>query len=226
MVMTAQQVFVKMNNFMLVVADMKLVALPDYDELFDALLKTKLKLHPAEAHGLCCGMLCGGEGTENTEPAWEKIITGSGKRDDEDQKTKSPKQKTTKQIHQLLTELYEITKKELDEFLFEFELLLPNDSQNLSERAEALTLWCQGFLTGLKVMNIPIPEHHHDDVSEAINDIVEIAKMNYEDVVESEEDEAAYVELVEFVRMAVVLIYQDGKSDELEEATTQLNHLH
>ena len=39
--------------------------------------------------------------------------------------------------------------------------------------------------------------------------MVEIAKMNYEEVVESEEDETAYVELVEYVRMAAILIYEE-----------------
>ena len=33
--------------------------------------------------------------------------------------------------------------------------------------------------------------------------------MNYDQVIESEEDEAAFAELVEYVRMAVVFIYQE-----------------
>lgn len=60
-----------------------------------------------------------------------------------------------------------------------------------------------------------------------MNDVIEIAKMNYEAVVASEEDEAAYVELVEYVRMAVILIYQDLRESESPERTSKTNkHVH
>lgn len=191
---------------------MKLVTLPDYDELSLALLKTTLKLHPSQVHGLSCGMLCGEKANESV---WEELVTGSV----------SDKQEAQK-AHILLKSLFEISKKQLEDFLFEFELLLPADSQNLTMRAEALTLWCQGFLTGLKMVKIPIINREPGEMSEAINDIVEIAKMNYEDVVDSDEDEAAYIELVEFIRMAVILIYQDEKNGESETFNASNSHLH
>lgn len=191
---------------------MKLITLPNFDELSLSLLKTTLKLHPSQVHGLSCGMLCGREANESV---WEELVTGSVSDKQESQKA-----------HFLLKNLYEISKQQLEEFLFEFELLLPDDSQTLTMRAEALTLWCQGFLTGLKMVKIPIVHREVDEMSEAINDLVEIAKMNYEDVVDSDEDEAAYFELVEFVRMAVILIYQDEKSKEVHAENAANSHLH
>ena len=167
------------------------LALPSYTELTNVLSNTTLKMHPSQVHGLICGILCG---HADSKSAWETLVTGG---------------KESKKTHEVLQHLYDASSKQLSDFLFEFQLILPMDSQVLPERAEALTLWCQGYLTGLKLVNIPIVNREQSEMTEAINDLIEIAKMNYEDVVASEEDEAAYVELVEYIRMAVILIYQN-----------------
>jgi uncharacterized protein len=164
---------------------------PSYLALDQALSKTSLKLHASQAHGLVCGIVCGST-SDNTE--WEKLIAGENE---------------PKQTHEVLQEVYNMSQNQLEDFLFEFELVLPDDDVDLPERAEALTLWAQGFLTGLKMVGVTIVDRDPSDLTEAINDIIEIAKMNFEQVIASEEDEVAYSDLVEYVRMAVILIYQE-----------------
>lgn len=182
---------------------------PSYTDISRALQKTALKLHPSQVHGLICGILCG---NPNSESGWEQLVTG---------------QKETQKTHEVLQALYATSAHQLQEFLLEFQLVLPADKQALPLRAEALTLWCQGFLTGLKLMSVKIEGREKSEVTEAIDDIIEIAKMNYEEVIASEEDEQAYIELVEYVRMAVILIYQDLREREnaIPKITTS-NHLH
>jgi uncharacterized protein YgfB (UPF0149 family) len=188
---------------------MKQYTFPTYRELDQALSKTTLKLHASQAHGLICGILCG---NPDSSSAWEELVTGG---------------EDPTNTHEMLQNLYNSSKKQLDEFLFEFTLILPADSEELPMRAEALTLWCQGYLTGLKFVHIQIVDREPGEMTEAINDLVEIAKMNYEDVVASEEDEAAYVELVEYVRMAVILIYQDIHEESAKKQTAHSSsHLH
>jgi uncharacterized protein YgfB (UPF0149 family) len=187
---------------------MKQTNLPTYAELDQVLSKTTLKLHPSQVHGLVSGIL---SGNPKSSAAWEELVTG-GK--------ESPK------THEVLQELYDVTKKQLEEFLFDFQLILPADTEELPKRAEALTLWSQGFLTGLKIAQVQIVEREPSDVTEAINDLIEIAKMNYEDVVASEEDEVAYTELVEFVRMAVILIYEELHEVDKKKGKNASNHLH
>lgn len=170
---------------------MKPVTKLSYSELEKALNKTALKLHPSQVHGLICGFLCG---HPKDTKAWEALVAGN----DESEET-----------HIVLQSLYDLSDKQLREFLFEFQLLLPKDSTALPERAEALTLWSQGMLTGLKLAEVPITARQPSEMTEAINDLIEVAKMNYEDVVASEEDEAAYTDLVEYVRMIVTFIYQE-----------------
>jgi uncharacterized protein YgfB (UPF0149 family) len=188
---------------------MKQSTLPTFRELEQALNKTILKLHPSQVHGLISGVICG---NPNSNAAWEELVTGG--------KDPAP-------THELLQELYDASVKQLDEFLFEFQMLLPADSEDLPVRAEALTLWCQGLLTGLKLAQVKIVDREPGEVTEAIKDIIEIAKMKYEDVVASEEDEAAYIELVEYVRMAAILIYQDLREEETStKSSKSSNHLH
>lgn len=190
---------------------MQPTSLPTYHELHVALNQTALKLHASQVHGLVCGILCG---HPSHTSAWGELVTGGGEE----------KSTTT---HELLQALYDATAKQLDEMLFELQLLLPADSEPLPLRAEALTLWCQGFLTGLKLAKIKISGREASDTTEAINDMIEIAKMNYEDVVDSEEDEVAYVELVEFVRMAAILIYQDSHDEHSANNEDDISpHLH
>src|SRR5436190_8293704 len=148
---------------------MKQTSLPTYDELNEALSKTTLKLHPSQAHGLICGILCG---NINTNSAWESLITGS---------------KDPAATHEVLQALFAASLNELSEFLFEFQLVLPLDDEALSARAEALTLWSQGYLTGLKQAHVQIIDRQPGEMTDAIHDLIEIAKRNYEDVVASEE---------------------------------------
>lgn len=185
---------------------MKQISLPNYAELNKALSKTTLKLPASQVHGLICGVFCGNP--DNT--AWEELVTGG---------------KEPPKTHEVLQDLHEVSAKQLKDFLFDFQLVLPSDSAELSKRAEALTLWCQGYLTGLKLGGIEIAGREPSEMTEAIDDLIEIAKMNYEDVVANEEDEAAYMELVEYVRMAVILIYQDQREMDVKSELSS-NHLH
>jgi uncharacterized protein len=186
---------------------MKQTPLPTYSALDQALSHTTFKLHPAEAHGIIAGILCG----DANELDWQMVITGDA--EEKIEKTDS-----------VLQTLYDATNKQLHDFLFELQLLLPEDDEELRARACALTLWCQGFLTGLKLAHVPFQVQSNSEMTETINDLIEISKMNYEEVVASEEDEAAFVELVEYVRMAVILLYQDLRDEAPKIAAS--NQLH
>jgi uncharacterized protein YgfB (UPF0149 family) len=173
---------------------MKQISLPTYPELSQALADTTLKLHASQAHGLVCGIIVGNTEHKVDASAWQELVTGA---------------EASGKVPALLQSLYMESEKQLADFLFEFDLLLPSEDDELSVRTEALSLWCQGFLVGLKLSNVPIADREPGDATEAINDLIEIASINYEEVVDNEEDEAAYIEFVEYVRVAVILIYQD-----------------
>lgn len=86
------------------------------------------------------------------------------------------------------------------------QLLLPEDEASMSHRLEALVDWCEGFLQGMqlaeascvRVVNLP-------SVQEIIKDIEAISGLRCDEV-STEDNERYYIELVEFVRVAILLI--------------------
>lgn len=172
--------------------------------LSETLSQTALKMHASEVHGLITGLLCGPNAVQPT--AWEPLVTGEGDHHE---------------AHHVLQGLLEATKTQFVDFLFEFNLILPEDTAPLMERAEALTVWCQGYLTGLKLAGVPLTRREPSELTEGIDDLTEIAKMNYEQVQESEEDENAFAELIEYVRMVVIFIYQSLVGENAPEKGSQ-----
>lgn len=167
--------------------------LPNYSDLNDALEDATSDFQPAEAHGLLCGIICATPDERNAD--WGKILTN---------------QQANPDALELLQQLYTSSTQQLGEFSFEFNLLLPDDDVDLNQRTESLGLWCQGFLTGLQQgdKNKPLSE----DAQDALKDITEIAQVNFGDIPSTDEDESAYADLVEYVRLAVLMIYHEYKA--------------
>ena len=92
---------------------------------------------------------------------------------------------------------------------FSYELLLPADDEPLQRRVLALAQWCQGFYLGLGVSGINQLEKLPEDSREVVSDMTEIARMENYDEQPGEEDEGAYAELVEYLRVGVLLIFEE-----------------
>jgi uncharacterized protein len=89
----------------------------------------------------------------------------------------------------------------------DFEPLLPDDEAPLSERADALSLWCQGFLYGLGSGTTPDPSTVSMEAGEIIRDLTDITHVGVEVDEQNEENEVAFAEVVEFVRVGVQLLF-------------------
>lgn len=98
--------------------------------------------------------------------------------------------------------LFDRTRQELDAFEFDFDLLLPDDDVALAERVVALSHWCKGFLQGLGTLSEGMI--CGDDGKEVLRDIYQIADLQTQGV--SDEDEDAYFELAEYLRVGVQLL--------------------
>jgi uncharacterized protein YgfB (UPF0149 family) len=89
-----------------------------------------------------------------------------------------------------------------------FAPLLPDDEEPLAARAAALRDWAQGFLYGLGLTGTA-PSDLSPESAEALDDLAEIARLDAATASGSEQEEAAYAELAEFVWVAGMLIYED-----------------
>jgi uncharacterized protein YgfB (UPF0149 family) len=166
--------------------------LPDYQSLARLLA---YHIEPAECHGLLCGMLCADPSltAENWLAAASRETTHASD--------------TVSELRRLFT----VTLDQLDSERFALHLLLPPDEQPLSERATTLGSWCQGFLAGLGLAGLDSLEAFDDEVREFIHDVSQIARVGFDHVTGDEDDEEAYSEIVEYVRIGVLLLHQSQR---------------
>ena len=90
-----------------------------------------------------------------------------------------------------------------------FEPLLPADDQPIGARTAALAQWCQGFLYGLGAGGITDASGLPADTGEIVRDFTEISRAGVDETQDEESNEAAYAELVEFVRVGVQLLFEE-----------------
>lgn len=172
-------------------------SLPKYTVLNKSIQKFLPNGNAAQLHGLLCGYLSATGNVDNN--SWEELI---------------PELKNNEKAKELLEDILEKSYLQLNEFSFEFKLILPDEKTNINMRAEGLGLWCQGFLTGLELNDVAIENREPDQVSEVIDDLIEISQISFGEIAENEEDESAYVELVEYVRLSVLMIFQELNSND------------
>jgi uncharacterized protein YgfB (UPF0149 family) len=109
----------------------------------------------------------------------------------------------------LLLILYKNSAVQLEDPEYGFTPLLPDDDRSMAERVGALARWCEGFLLGLGLGGVREQSALPGDSAEVMKDFVEISRLGHDEGKEKEEDEGAYAEIVEYVRMAVLLVYEE-----------------
>jgi len=103
--------------------------------------------------------------------------------------------------------------------------LIPTDDYTLTERVIGLADWCQGLLAGFGLaVRGDDARLRKGDIQETLQDIVNIVHVGGDFDSETEEDEQAYVELYEFVRLAVIHLFEEMSPS--EEHRAQHEQLH
>lgn len=173
-----------------------------YQIINDILKDEGSDLTAAEAHGIATGILCVDSGA--AEEQWILDIF-EGDFPVENKK-------------RVLTALFNQTRTLLSNEEYAFDLFLPDDEKALAERVESLREWCQGFLYGVGYASSPKEIEGSEstkatgsdwpgEIGEILKDVVEFTKLNsHDDIGHSEEIEAAYTEINEYLRVAVLLI--------------------
>ena len=91
----------------------------------------------------------------------------------------------------------------------DFMPLLPDDDAALGDRVAALGQWCVGFIGGLALGGWRESESE-DEVAEIVQDFIEISKagLGSEDQANEDRAEFSYLELVEYVRVSVLVVFE------------------
>ena len=161
-----------------------------FNDLQRVLTQSRALSDAAEAHGTLVGALCS---TRLSLQDWLAEILPEGKAE-ADSKAR-------------FQAVFDSTCGSLGDGNLAFEPLLPEDDQPIVDRTAALGEWCQGFLYGLGSGAMPDPAALQNDAAEVLRDLTEITQVDVDPEDDSESNETAYAELVEFVRVGVQLIY-------------------
>lgn len=171
-----------------------------YDTISELFVGSGLSISAAELHGVVAGLACipGDPGTE-----WIKeLVNGL----DEDALS-------SEQAMCILIQLFMETQQQFNLSGFSFRPLLPSDDVPLGERSTALGHWCAGFLFGLNYEGRSNLDELTKDSQEVISDLASFAKIR--SVSQTDEaEELAYTELVEYIRVGVMLLNEELFIDE------------
>ena len=151
----------------------------------------------AESHGMLCGIICAAG--EADEKLWLEQILGEGNT------LSAAAQKSA----ELLARLYAESRLRLDEDGLDLVLVLPGDDTLLPLRSRALGQWCQGFLYGLALGGIRGNQEPAANLGEIMHDFYEISNAGFDAEASDEDEEAAYLEIVEYVRMSVLVCHHE-----------------
>lgn len=168
---------------------------PDYADLAERLEAAGADTSAAGTDGVICALCCAGRA--ELCAVWLAELLSA-----------APGDLLARECGELVVLHQTVVNAALDDPDFGFEPLLPSDEQPLAVRAEALVEWCAGFLHGLGLAEIAAGGAIPAEVDEAIRDLTEISRADYS-VTGGQEDENAYAELVEYLRVAALLIHDE-----------------
>lgn len=159
----------------------------------------------AECHGAACGLLCR-KPDANLDGFFELL--------DMLELVKSP----GPGLRASLNELFDATRTQLLDVDMGLEIWLPDEDETLEDRTMALSQWSSGFLASLGSSGTDALDTLSDDADEAIRDLQQISTADVTDTTESEEDEVAFTEIVEYMRVSVLLIREDLRGPDTQDS--------
>ncbi len=157
--------------------------IPPYESLQEILENAGLPASAAEAHGAVCGLLCIG----NRDPDAILAVLGDADGDFE--------------LTQAVGALQTATHAQLEEGNLGFQLLLPADDVPAAQRSRALVNWCRGFVAACGRHTAAALT---GEAAEALEDIAAVADA------EGTVGESDFCGLVEYLRVGVQLLYEEG----------------
>ena len=169
----------------------------EYQDVANALRRASTAVNAADCQGFLCGLICAGGFAD--QRVWVAEVF----------EAYDPKDLLQAEAFRLLQRLYEETLVGFNSPELDFQLLLPDDDVTLRERAESLADWCCGFLAGLGMGGLPAQDQLSDEVNEVLDDLSEISRVDFELDEPDEEDRFAFEEVSEYVRVGVMLIYEE-----------------
>ncbi len=172
-------------------------AVPDYATLASTLQRCAAANSPSEAHGFALGLAV----ARVREPykVWcEELYSDL-----------DPADVLAGECRSALDSLFATVFDRDDDAPMQLALLLPQDIQVGAQRLVAVRDWCQGFLFGCGLGG----QDANDRLSEAgrgfLHDVAEFTRMDTADVENNAENQAALIDIEEYLREGVMLMREE-----------------
>lgn len=172
----------------------------DHDSLNAVLQRCGSHWNAAQAHGLLCARLAV-SGSDGARVWLHHLI------DEKDLSSGISAEDAVVFDGVLATTWAQLAARQSD-----LELLLPGDGEDTASRAQGLADWSEGFLHGIVAdqANEEVRRRLAEEpLADVIKDMLEITRATVGDEDDVEGDENAYVELVEYLRVAAQLAYEE-----------------
>ncbi len=166
----------------------------EFENLTSKLDAQSIDIHASELHGMLIGYTCGLKQSKASK-RHARYSEWIGR-------------EPSSILVDILDSAFASALNNLEEYSdFEFRMLLPNESAPISQRVACLALWCSGFLSGFGECGNRSVELE-GLTNEALADLARIAALT-DEVPEGEDNELDLVEIEEFVRVSVLLIFSE-----------------
>ena len=166
----------------------------DYDRFDQLFRQLGAAGYPAELHGHLVGRLSAGSRLDHG--TWldvaREVIDGRGAPGEADRI--------------LLIQLYDSSLAQLAGSGFDLQLLLPDDEAPIDQRTQALGQWCEGFLGGFGL--VARERALSEEADSVLAHFAAISQVQ-SDLEESEANEVDFMEVMEYVRMAVLMLFSE-----------------
>jgi len=152
-----------------------------------------------EAHGLFTGILCGSS-SEQKKKKWLWLSLLDLNVDDSDM--------LAQEAIGVVDEFFGATLNGLSASELDFKLAI-EEHASLDERLEDFSIWVQGFLYGLGLSHNEDFSKNSEQVQEFMQDLLQISNAEEYELSDDDEDERALFELIEYVRVGVLLVFEE-----------------
>jgi uncharacterized protein len=171
----------------------------DFIELSELLSRVQAIANASECHGFLCGQVCI-SGVPDDE-LWQEFLD-----------VQSTDDELVYECYISINSLIMDITTYMQSTDLDFQLLLPDLDNPLEDRVDALADWCNGFLNGFGLGSNLREEAFSEDCHEILKDYSNICRAGLDDETD-EEDERALAELVEYVRMSTIMIFDETYRD-------------
>ena len=183
----------------------------EYFELNEIFLGVGAGITVAECHGFLSGQIA--ISGQNNEAMWEDFLLGG-----------IDEEEALDQCQSVISHMAANIAEDLLSSDMVFEPLLPDDSNSLLQRSQALSDWCSGFVSGMGTAGLGGEDaaEMEDDCREFVADVIDISHLD--GVEDDEENEEALMELIEYIRAGVIMLHQEYNQDMLGENAGEVLH--